>query len=74
MAYRTPASQEPAGPTTAREDEGRSVRRYVNLLREAHRSARATPIIYPLAFGFVTVILTPFFFVEPESFDHPDHV
>lgn len=51
-----------------------SLRRYANLLREAHRSARATPLIYPLAFVLVAAALTPFFLVEPESFDHKDHV
>lgn len=54
--------------------EGRSVRRYVNLLREAHRSAAATPMIYPVAFVFVAAVLTPFWWVEPSSFDHPDYV
>lgn len=54
--------------------EGRSVRRYVNLLREAHRSAKATPLIYPVAFVLVAGVLTPFFWAEPSSFDYPDHV
>jgi hypothetical protein len=53
--------------------EGRSLRRFGNLLRESHRTARSVPLLYPLLFPYVTVILLPLFIVEPEGFEYPDH-
>lgn len=49
-------------------------RRFLNLLREAHRTARATPVLYPAVFCVTTALLLPFFVAEPEVFDHADHV
>lgn len=52
----------------------RNARRCVNLLREAHRTARVTPLLYPVVFPFVAVVLVPFLLSEPEVFDFADHV
>lgn len=54
--------------------EGRSLRRLNNLRREAHRTARVVPLLYPLVFPWVGSALLVLFMIEPEIFDHSDHV
>lgn len=49
-------------------------RRFTNLLREAHRTGKATPLFYPVVVPFTTLLLLPFFVLEPEVFEYPDHV
>ena len=52
-----------------------NTRRFVNLLREAHRSGKATgAIFYPVTTTFIAMLLIPFFIAEPDTFDHSDHV
>lgn len=51
-----------------------SPRRFLNLLREAHRSSRPAGVFYPVAFVFTTTLLLPFFVVEPDVFEYEDHV
>lgn len=60
----------------------KSLCRTANMFLEAHRTGRAFGsilypfgfIFYPIAMSFTALLLTPFRLVEPEVFDHSDHV
>lgn len=70
---KTSTSSKPRFPWTPR--------RFRNLLREADRTASAASagaslamLSYPLAYAMTVALLAPFFVVEPDAFDHEDHV